>query len=153
MSGGSPYPQEVAKVLADAGGRAVRARREGRSVDQDLVGRLMADMDSELLEFLRTSVNSFVKWDLIRFFHENPHTTDTAENIAWHARRSTDTMQAELSELAAQGVLVQDELDGVIVYSLSQNRRVRDTIARFIEASDDRQFRVKAIYHVLRNMR
>jgi hypothetical protein len=122
-------------------------------VDQDLVGRLMADMDSELLEFLRTSVNSFVKWDLIRFFHENPHTSDTAENIAWHARRSAETIQAELSELAAQGVLVQDQRDGVTVYSLSQNRRVRDTIDRFIEASDDRQFRVKAIYHVLRSMR
>jgi hypothetical protein len=153
MSGGSPYPQEVAKVLADAGGRAVQARREGRSVDQDLVGRLMADMDSELLEFLRTNVNSFVKWDLIRFFHENPHTADTAENIAWHARRDAGTIRGELSELAAQGVLVQDQVDGVTVYSLSQNRRVRDTIARFIEASDDRQFRVKAIYHVLRSMR
>lgn len=121
-------------------------------MDQDLVGRLMADMDSELLGFLRASVNSFVKWDLIRFFHENPHTTDTAENIAWHARRDAETMRAELSELAAQGILVQDQRDGVTVYSLSQNRRVRDTISRFIEASDDRQFRVKAIYHVLRSM-
>jgi hypothetical protein len=41
----------------------------------------------------------------------------------------------------------------VTIYSLSQSRSVRDTIARFIEASDDRQFRVKAIYHVLRSMR
>jgi hypothetical protein len=122
-------------------------------VDQDLVGRLMADMDSELLEFLRTNVNSFVKWDLIRFFHENPHTADTAENIAWHARRDAGAIRGELSELAAQGILVQDQRDGVTVYSLSQNRRVRDTIDRFIEASDDRQFRVKAIYHVLRSMR
>jgi hypothetical protein len=113
----------------------------------------MADIESELLEFLRANANSFVKWDLIRFFHEQPHTTDTAENIAWHARRSVDTMQAELSELAAQGILVQDQRDGLTIYSLSQNRRVRDTIDRFIEASDDRQFRVKAIYHVLRSMR
>ena len=45
---------------------------------EDLVGRLMADMDPELLNFLRTRVNSFVKWDLIRFFGENPYPTDTA---------------------------------------------------------------------------
>jgi hypothetical protein len=122
-------------------------------VDQDLVGRLMADMDPELLEFLRTNVDSFVKWDLIRFFHENPHTTNAAGNIAWYARQDAETIRAELAELAAQGILVQDQLDGMSVYSLSQNGRVRDIISRFIEASDDRQFRVKAIYHVLRSMR
>jgi hypothetical protein len=122
-------------------------------VDRDLVGRLMADMDPELLEFLRTKVNSFVKWDLIRFFHDNPHTTDTAEGIAWHARRDAEAMQAELAELAAEGILVQAQRDGTTVYSLANDRRVRDVIRRFIEASDDRQFRVKAIYHVLRSMR
>jgi hypothetical protein len=140
-------------MLEDAGGRAVREGREDRSVDRDLAGRLMADMESELLEFVQTNVNSFIKWDLIRCFHENPHTTDTAENIAWCSRRDPETIRAELSELTAQGVLVQDERDGVTIYSLSQSRSVRDTIARFIEASDDQQFRVKAIYHVLKSMR
>jgi hypothetical protein len=113
----------------------------------------MADMDPELLEFLRTSVNSFVKWDLIRFFHENPHTAETAEGIAWYARRDAQTTRAELAQLAAQGVLVQDQRGGMTVYSLSQNRRVRDIVGRFVEASDDRQFRVNVIYHVLRSMR
>ena len=51
-------------------------------VELDLTGRLMADMDPQMLEFLQTKVNSFVKWDLVHFFHDNPHTTDTAENIA-----------------------------------------------------------------------
>jgi hypothetical protein len=113
----------------------------------------MVDMDPELLEFLRTSVNSFVKWDLVRFFHENPHTTETAEGIAWYARRDAQTTRAELAQLAAQGVLVQDQRGGMTVYSLSQNRRVRDIVGRFVEASDDRQFRVNVIYHVLRSMR
>ena len=74
-------------------------------MDQDLVGRLMSDMDPELLEFLRTKVNSFVKWDLIRFFHENPHTTDTATNIARYAGRRQETTEQELSELADRGIL------------------------------------------------
>ena len=41
----------------------------------DLAARLMGDMAPQLLEFLKTKVNSFVKWDLVRFFHENPNTT------------------------------------------------------------------------------
>ncbi|MBO9371334.1 MAG: hypothetical protein J7575_09665 [Chloroflexi bacterium] len=120
---------------------------------EDLVGRLMADMDPELLNFLRTRVNSFVKWDLIRFFGENPYTTDTAENIARYAGRNVETTRAELAELAAQGVLVEQRLGEMTVYSLSSNPEVRRLIQRFLEASNDRQFRVKAIYHIIRGMR
>lgn len=120
---------------------------------EDLVGRVMADMDPELLHFLRTRVNSFVKWDLIRFFGENPYTTDTAENIARYAGRNVETTHAELAELAAQGVLVEQRLGEMTVYSLSSNPEVRQLIQRFLEASNDRQFRVKAIYHIIRGMR
>ncbi len=120
---------------------------------EDLVGRVMADMDPELLTFLRTRVNSFVKWDLIRFFGENPYTTDTAENIARYAGRNVETTRAELAELAAQGVLVEHRLGEMTVYSLSSNPEVRRLIQRFLEASNDRQFRVKAIYHIIRGMR
>ncbi len=120
---------------------------------EDLVGRVMADMDPELLNFLRTQVNSFVKWDLIRFFGENPYTTDTAENIARYAGRNVEATQAELAELAAQGVLVEQRLGEMTVYSLSSNPEVRRLIQRFLEASNDRQFRVKAIYHIIRGMR
>jgi len=120
---------------------------------EDLVGRLMADMDPELLTFLRTRVNSFVKWDLIRFFGENPYTTDTAENIARYAGRNVETTRAELAELAAQGVLVEQRLGEMTVYSLSNNPEVRRLVQRFLEASNDRQFRVKAIYHIIRGMR
>ncbi len=122
-------------------------------MDQDLVGRLMAEMDPDLLEFLQTKVNSFLKWDLIRFFYENPHTTDTAENIARYAGRNPETTQAELKELAADGVLVENRLGEMTVYSLSSDPEVRDLVRRFVEASDDRQFRVKAIYHIIRGMR
>jgi len=55
--------------------------------ESDLAARLMGDMDPGLLDFLKTRVNSFVKWDLVRFFHENPHTTDTAENVARYAKK------------------------------------------------------------------
>jgi hypothetical protein len=122
-------------------------------MDQDLVSRLMADMDPDLLAFLTTKVNSFVKWDLIRFFHENPHTTDTAENIARYAGRNVETTRAELAELAAQGVLTESRLGQMTVYSLTNDPEVRGLIQRFVEASDDRQFRVKAIYHIIRSMR
>ncbi len=122
-------------------------------MEHDLVGRLMTDMDPDMLAFLLTKVNSFVKWDLIRFFHDNPHTTDTAENIARYAGRNVEVTRSELTQLAAAGVLSESRLGDMVVYSLSTNPEIRDMIRRFVEASDDRQFRVKAIYHIIRGMR
>lgn len=119
----------------------------------DLTGRLMADMDPRLLEFLQNTVNSFIKWDLVRFFHDNPYTTDTAENIARYAGRNVDAIRDELAELKNDGVLKESRLGDMTVYSLVSDHTVRELLKKFIEASDDRQFRVKAIYHIIRGMK
>ncbi len=119
----------------------------------DLTGRLMADMDPRLLDFLQTKVNSFVKWDLARFFHDNPHTTDTADNIARYTGRTVEAISAELAELARDRVLEENRLGDMTVYSLAPDRQIRDLLEQFVRASDDRQFRVKVIYHIIRGTR
>jgi len=116
----------------------------------DLTGRLMADMDPRLLEFLRTTIDSFVKWDLIRFFHDNPYTTDTAQNIARYAGRTDEAIRTDLAELADNGVLERNRLGDMTVYSLTGDPEMRGLLDEFVDASDDRQFRVKAIYHIIR---
>lgn len=116
----------------------------------DLTGRLMADMDPRLLRFLRETIDSFVKWDLIRFFHDNPYTTDTAQNIARYAGRTDQAIRNDLAELAESGVLVESELGDMTVYSLTEDPGMRELLDDFVRASDDRQFRVKAIYHIIR---
>jgi hypothetical protein len=119
-------------------------------MDSDLTGRLMSDMDPRLLTFLRTKIGSFVKWDLIRFFNQNPHTTDTARNVARYVGRSADTLRTELAELAADGVLMGSQLGEMTVYSLAPDPEVRELVKQFVESSNDRQFRVKVIYHIIR---
>jgi hypothetical protein len=119
----------------------------------DLAARLMGDMAPQLLEFLKTKVNSFVKWDLVRFFHENPNTTDTAENIARYAGRDVATIEVELDELVGANVLNRQRIGDLIVYSLAEDPAMRSLVDQFILACDDRQFRVKAIYHIIRGMR
>jgi hypothetical protein len=119
----------------------------------ELAARLMGDMDPQLLEFLKTRVNSFVKWDLVRFFHDNPYTADTVENIARYAGRDVATVEQELAALAADGVLQADRVGELTVYALATDAAMRALIERFILACDDRAFRVKAIYHIIRGMR
>ena len=121
--------------------------------NDDLATRLMDDMDPRLLDFIRTKVNSFIKWDLVRFFHDNPHTTDTAEGIPRYTGRDLRSVEPELRELVSSGVLQQTDLDDITVYTLATDAETRRLINKFILACDDRQFRVKAIYHVIRGMR
>jgi hypothetical protein len=119
----------------------------------DQTSRLMDDMDPTLLDFLHEKVNSFVKWDLVRFFHDNPHAADTAESIARYTGRDARTIAGELVGLVDTGVLEQQQLAGQTIYTLTADQTMRAIISDFVRACDDRVFRVKAIYHVIRGMR
>lgn len=119
----------------------------------DLAANLMDDIDPRLLELIRTRINSFIKWDLVRFFHDNPHTSDTADGIARYTGRDVRTVEPELAQLAQDGVLQMEELAGMKIFTLAPDVEVRALISNFIAACDDRQFRIKAIYHVIRNLR
>ncbi len=123
------------------------------STGNNLATRLMGDMDPKLLEFLKSKVNSFIKWDLVRFFYENPNTTDTAENIARYAGRDISSIEAELGELVGANVLERSRVGDMTVYSLAPDPEMRELIRNFVLACDDRQFRVRAIYHIIRGMR
>jgi hypothetical protein len=118
---------------------------------EDLTARVVKDMDPELFDFLTTYVDSFIKWDLLRFFHENPHTMDTSENIARYAGRTAEDVQAELQDLASQGVLVEMPMENMQVYMLKADPAIRTRLQQFVEATQDQEFRRKVIYHMIRH--
>lgn len=109
-------------------------------------------MDDAILDFLKEKVNSFIKWDLIRFFHDNPHTKDTAENIARYTGRELATVAYELDDLVEVGVLDAETIANHRVYTLVEEEQTRHLINQFMEACHDRQFRVEAINQVIKRM-
>ena len=119
----------------------------------DFTAKLMDDMDARLLDFIKNKVNSFIKWDLVRFFYGNPNTTDSVENIAKYAGRNIAAVQSELEELVESGVMQMQLVDDISVYSLALDEEMRQLIEKFILACEDRHFRVKAVYHIIRSMR
>jgi hypothetical protein len=119
----------------------------------DMTSRLKDDIDPVMQDFLHDKVNSFIKWDLVRFFHDNPHAADTADNIARYTGRDVRTIVSDLDGLVEVGVLDQNELSGQRIYMLTADQPMRDLIDDFVRACDDRVFRVKAIHHVIRGMR
>lgn len=111
------------------------------------------NMDTNWFDFLRNKVNSFIKWDLVRFFHDNPHTRDTADRIAEYTGRDRRTIERELEGLVESEVLSVTILaSGVRVYQLTDDAAMVKLIGEFIDACHDREFRVKAIHHVIRGM-
>jgi len=106
-------------------------------------------MDRVWETFLRYRVNSFIKWDLVRFFYDNPHTVDTAENIASTIGRDVRTVQHELDGLVSADVLDANTLDDGRVYRYSTNPESRRLVAEFMHECHNREFRVKAIQHVI----
>ena len=120
--------------------------------EDDFTAKLMDDMPEDLLDFVKTKINSFIKWDLVRFFHENPHTIDTVENIAKYAGRSLSVVAPELEDLEGSGIMMRSMVNDQVVYYLTENETMRELIDRFIIACEDRHFRVKAVYHIIRGM-
>jgi hypothetical protein len=111
------------------------------------------EIEPRLLAFLHETVDTFVKWDLIRFFHDNPHVMDTAENIARYTGRDVVTVEAELVGLSEKDVLRIKEVSGRYIFQLSADAEIRELINDFLLACDDRQFRVQAINEVINGMR
>lgn len=109
-------------------------------------------LDPAWQDFLRQKVNSFIKWDLVRFFHDNAHAADTAENIATVVGRDPETTRRELDSLANAGVLEFEKISGNVIYRLSSDPQMRALIRDFMAACHDRDFRVKAINHVIEGM-
>lgn len=110
------------------------------------------EISSQWQEFLETKVNSFIKWDLIRFFHDNPHTEDSAENIAGYVGRDTRTIIRELDGLVKAQVLAENIRNQVKIYKFTKDSSTRKLISDFIDACYNREFRVKAIHYVIHGM-
>jgi len=118
-----------------------------------LTGSTQDKIDEAIRDFLRNKVNSFIKWDLVRFFHDNPHTRDTAENIARYTGRDAAAIRGELNDLVHVNVLNATEVSGLLIYELAPDDKTRKIIDQFMAACHDRQFRVNAIHHLIEGMR
>lgn len=129
----------------------IKREKKPSMLGKDLTARLMTDMDPELLAFLETYVDSFIKWELLRFFCENPHTMDTAENIARYAGWSAQDIEPELEGLTHYGIIQEKTVGEIKIYVLNPDEKLREKLEKFTQASNDREFRRKAIYHLVRH--
>jgi predicted transcriptional regulator len=119
----------------------------------EMTSSFAGELDPGMRAFLHEKVNSFVKWDLVRFFHQNAHAADTAENIARYTGRDVETVQAGLDGLVEAGVLKRKTSRKQGIYQLVTDVTTREMVSSFVRACDDRLFRVAAIADMVRSLR
>jgi hypothetical protein len=111
---------------------------------------IMEDMEPGVLVFIKRHIRSFTCWDLLRFLFENPGTWDTTENLARYVGRQVERVESEVRLMTSEGLLRQDNQGPKPVYALTQDLETLDLIKQLVSASQDRAFRMKLVYHILR---
>lgn len=111
--------------------------------------QLMDEMDPVLLDLVKTTVNSFAKWDLVRFYSENPYVIITPEAMTRRLKCDLAAVTTALEELAGSGLLQKFSYDEVTsYYALATGEQTKALVDRFIVACEDGDFRVKTVYHI-----
>jgi hypothetical protein len=110
-------------------------------------------LEPRLLHLLQTHLDTFIKWDIVRHFHEQPHLTHTAAQLARVLGRDERVIVPELLQLTRTGLLNAEEMADTRVFTYTDNLDTRALVADFFSACQDRRFRVQAICHVIRGLR
>jgi hypothetical protein len=107
--------------------------------------------DPLILQFVHDKLNTLVKWDVARFFNDNPHAVETAPVIAQTVGREQEgaDVATALEELAEAGILQRQSLPQADVFRLGGDAEMRTLLSDFVSACDDKDFRARAIQEVI----
>lgn len=113
--------------------------------------------DEEIEEFLRRHVNSFIKWEIIRFFHANPKTGFTLNELSKIFSRTLKQLRPNIRELSEGGLIKQQKQDGNTVFSFDlsdtdlKEKNLKKLINDFVNLCQTRQGRLRVIYKMLKD--
>lgn len=100
----------------------------------------------DIKQFCDDYVASFVCWDLILFFHNNPGARDDVKGLASRLGRKEEDIDAAVKHLALKQVLCEAG-EGVFEYAPASE--VAERIGRFAVSLESTDLRLLALLHVL----
>jgi hypothetical protein len=98
-----------------------------------------------IMKFVDQYVRSLLTWDILVFFHRNPDAVLDLEGLASRLGRRVEELQPEIDELCKDKIL--QCAGGLIRYRPTPE--LRETIAKFVEACQERGRRLALIALVL----
>ncbi len=122
----------------------------------DLLNDLMK-FDEEIGEFLQQHVSSFIKWEIIRFFHANPQTGFTLNELTKIFSYTLKNLKPNMQELSEGGLIKQQKQGGTTTFSYDlsdadpKEKKLKKLIDDFIILCQTRQGRLRVIYRMLKD--
>lgn len=106
----------------------------------------------QVMDRLLPHLDSFVKWELLRFLHSNPETAATVEELARYTGRDEMELKPAARALAAAGIVQQNDAGSGYEYSLTKDDTLRHLINHLIQSYlGDRLVRDAISNQILRN--
>ncbi len=78
-------------------------------------------------------LDSFVKWELLRFLYDNPDTPSTIGELARYLGRDEMELKPACRALASAGILHQIDLGPEYAYSLARDEELRWSVGHLVE--------------------
>ncbi len=111
-------------------------------------------IDPRAVQRLLAHLDSFVKWDLLRFLHEAPDTPTRVEDLARYLGRDETELKPAARALAVAGILKQEERGGSYLFSLAQDEETRGLLGHLVERyQEDRLVRLAISAEILKTQR
>jgi hypothetical protein len=159
-----PGYKKNAKFLTSAFGHDNNTRKAhpdtvqgaGMFLDDDGLHSLMG-LDESMEQFMHRYVNSFIKWELVNYFHEHPQTPYKLQDLSKALNRPADQIKRELQELVDEGFLqsIKNAKKNEYAFNLSpehaDQRRLLDLTNQFVHLCRNREGRLRVIYKILKN--
>lgn len=113
---------------------------------------IMEDMASDLLDLMQNRLDSFAKWDLLRFLYRHPDRAYSAEELAWELNRKGTNLEDEIDALVAAGLVERRWVASRPAFALTRDPARRQLVKRFVQSCADQRLRLEFAYYTLRNM-
>jgi len=66
---------------------------------------------------VREEINSFAKWDVLKFFRDHADQPETINRVAAYCGREESVVEKAVTELARRGFLIRQQVGDLMVYT------------------------------------
>lgn len=108
-------------------------------------------VEKTLIEFALSTINSFLKWDILRVLHDAPEGALSAAQVAARTQRPLRDVEDGLRALHADRIVVAVRGQGEMRYRITQHSSLRRTVDNFLSACRNRDFRLTVIQRLMRS--
>lgn len=106
-------------------------------------------VDSETLDFIQTYITSYTKWEVLKYFAENPSTVETVRGFARRLNKDQRQFSEALTSLARTGIVSNGKGPEEASYSLTADATQKAVLQNIADtARTNNRFRLLLNYHI-----